>query len=141
MKIEFLAPFIRQINQLAAVSRGFEPLERIEQDCALLDAIEGAAKWVAHREIDEYCARRLDLRADVTSGGNHDGWNSRFFEHPGDQTDGLMIERSCGHERGGVHPFFLELARQRGRRFVDHRRAGIDAAHKAAVVMRRNRAD
>ncbi|HXR35558.1 MAG TPA: hypothetical protein VN754_06400, partial [Candidatus Binataceae bacterium] len=63
------------------------------------------------------------LLADVACGRDHDCRNSRFFKNSRNQTHGLMIERSGGHECCTVNLIVLELTRERWRGLVNHRGA------------------
>jgi hypothetical protein len=49
--------------------------------------------------IDECRARRCDLAHDVMGGADHQRRNAVPFDDMGDETNGLMTERSVGHQQ------------------------------------------
>ena len=52
--------------------------------------------------IDEGRARRRDLAHDVVRRADHQCRDAAGFDHVGDETDGLMAERSVGNEQGEI---------------------------------------
>lgn len=59
---------------------------------------EGATDWV----IDKDNPRRGHFADDVMGGADEQRGNAVAFDDMGDETDGLMAERSIGHEQGEV---------------------------------------
>jgi hypothetical protein len=49
--------------------------------------------------IDEHRARRRNLTHDVEGGARHQRRNALIFDNMGNETDGLMAERSIGNEQ------------------------------------------
>jgi len=72
------------------------------EDRLVAGAIVGWAKGAAHRMIDEDRPRRGDYAHDVVGGADHQRRNALAFDDMGDETDGLMAERSVGHEQGEI---------------------------------------
>ena len=58
------------------------------------------------------------------------------FDNMGDKTDGLMAERSIGHEQGKVNGDLFQLSSNRRREFVFDVRMPADTAHERHVNRR-----
>jgi hypothetical protein len=52
--------------------------------------------------VDESGARRCDFAHDVVRRADDQRRNSSAFDDMGDETDGLMAERSVGNEQGEI---------------------------------------
>jgi hypothetical protein len=111
-------------------------MQGVEQNFTLLNFIEWFAERIAHRKIDEYRARRSNLRAEVAAGRDYDCRDTCFLYHSRYQTNGLVIERSSGHQDERVDALIPQPPRKRGCSLIRHSTASIDASHEAAVVMR-----
>ncbi len=131
-----LAPFIWEVDNFAARLNRFDRVQRIEQNLTLLNFIEWFAERIPHREIDEYRARRSNLRAQIAAGRDYNGWDACFLYHSRYQTNGLVIERSSGHQDEHVDCLIAQSLCKRGRSLIHHCTASVDASHEAAVVMR-----
>lgn len=111
-------------------------MKRITQDRSLLIHIERSPESIAHRKIHEYGPRRFDLRREVAPGRYDYGGDARGFNHSGDQTNGLVVQRSSRDQHERVDALIAQLARECGRRVVHHGRADVNASHESAVMMR-----
>ena len=72
-------------------------------------AIMGRPESSPHRMIHKNRARRRNLAHDVECRARDESRNAPIFEHMGDETDGLMAERSAGHEQRQIDCLVCEL--------------------------------
>lgn len=72
-------------------------------------AIMGRPESSPHRMIHKNRARRRNLAHDVECRARDESRNAPIFEHMGDETDGLMAERSVGHEQRQIDCLVCEL--------------------------------
>lgn len=72
-----------------------------------MPAIAGSAKRPPHRVIDKHRAWRGDFGHNVKGRADNQGRDAMAFDHVGDETDGLMAERSIRHEERNLDPGLL----------------------------------
>jgi len=104
-------------SRIADFVRAGEPrqfFKRAGEHNFVADAVVGRAKGPAHRMIDKDCAGRRDFTHDIVRRADHHGRNTLAFDDMGDETDGLMAERSIGHEQREVDLGAFEIF---GKRF------------------------
>jgi hypothetical protein len=78
----------------------------------------GRPEGAADRMIDEGGARRWDPAHDVVRRADHHCRDSCGFDHMGDETDGLVVEGSIGHEQSKIDLGLLQIAGDGRRQIV-----------------------
>jgi hypothetical protein len=73
--------------------------QRRAENLSVLPAVAGMAEGATHRMINKDGARRRDSGHDVQHRADDQSWNGMVFDDMGDETDGLMAERSIGDEQ------------------------------------------
>ena len=68
------------------------------ENLLLSSTLLGTPKSSTHRMIDKNSARRRDMGHDVQSRSNNQRRNVMAFDDMGDETDGLMAERSVWYQ-------------------------------------------
>lgn len=129
--------------QIANLSGRFELrqlLQRSGQYRVVTLAIVRRAEGAADGMIDERGARRDDFAHDVVRRADDQGRNAARFDDVGDETDGLVAERSIGDEQGEIDARFRELVGQRGSKLALDAFMLAHAAHER-IVKRRQGAD
>jgi hypothetical protein len=82
--------------------------------------VAGTAKGATDRMIDKNGPGRWDFRHNVEHRADDKGWDSEALDNVGDETDGLMAERSIGDKQGQVNVGLLQLPSNcRGEFFFD----------------------
>jgi hypothetical protein len=84
------------------VARGFKKVERDANDRALHHWIIRLATGIAERKVREHETRHAALLDYVARGADDDRRNSVGLEVPGNQTHGLMTDRSERHQQRNV---------------------------------------
>lgn len=133
-----LAPAAREplAAQIANLSGRCELRQLLQRSCQyrlVTLAIVRRAEGTADRMVDERSARRDDFAHDVVGRADDQGRNAARFDDVGDETDGLVAERSVGDEQSEVDARFRELVRQRGSKLVLDAFMLAHAAHERIV--------
>jgi len=95
--------------------------------------IKGQPEGAADRMIDEGGAWRRDSAHDVMRCADDHCRNSRSFDHVGDETDGLVAERSVGYKQGEIDLCLLQIAGDGGGEIVFDLLRLSYAAHERKV--------
>jgi hypothetical protein len=82
---------------------GFSESQRVEQDLTLTLRLSGASKGITHGRVHEERARWAYELGKIASGRDQHGGNAPLLQHSRDQTHGLVIEGSGGHQQCEVH--------------------------------------
>ena len=93
---------------------------------------EGAAD----RMVDEGGARRGNLAHDVVGRADDQSRDSSGFDHMGDETDGLMTERSIRNQQGKIDLDFFQVMGHRGRQLLFNFCMFAQTAHERKVKWR-----
>ena len=102
----------------------------------MLSTVSGVAKGATDRMIDKNGARRADVGHDVENRADNEGWNSMALDDMGDETDGLVAERSVGNEERQIDLGFGQFAGDRRRKLALNLRMLPQPAHKRKVARR-----
>ncbi len=76
--------------------------EGFAQDPLVTLPVVRRTESATHRMVDEHGARRRDSTHDVVRRADDQRRNSSVFDDVGDETDGLVAERSVGNKQGEI---------------------------------------
>jgi hypothetical protein len=107
-------PLVWEVDDLAGSAAGFEEAQAGQDHGPLIGRIEWASAGATERVVEEDAAGREHRGGDVAGAGEGHGGDPVGLEVPGDQTHGLMADRSDGHEERGVHLVFAQLGEDLG---------------------------
>jgi hypothetical protein len=96
--------------KIADLSRFIEILQlrqRRSQNLFVSPAVAGTAEGATRRMIDKDGARRRDSGDDIQHRADDQSWDSVAFDDMGDETNGLMAERSIGDEQCQINAGLL----------------------------------
>ena len=88
---------------LVAIGKFGYLIQRGFQNRFVAPAIMRWTEGAAYRVIDKDSSWRCHFVHYVQSRADHQGWNAARLDNVGDETDGLMAERSIGHEQREIH--------------------------------------
>src|SRR5262249_61882832 len=109
-----VAPPERRLDRRARAGRALEHAQREVDGEDLRVDVERTARGVAEREIAEEEAGNAALLDDVLGAAHDHGRNTVGLEGPGDQTHGLVTDRSARNEEGDVRRVLLAAPEQLG---------------------------
>ena len=93
---------------------GLQERERVTENAPLQRGVASMTERVTHRVIDEDGARRLHLQREIARGRHQHGGDACFLDDSGDQTHGLVIERSSRYRDQDVYPVLAQLLDEAG---------------------------
>ena len=109
----------------------------VPENRQLVFAVEGPAGRVPEGVVHEKAPGRLHEGGEVVGGGKSGGRNPRLFDGPGDQSHGLMAERSGRHQKGQINTERLQARDEAGDHLVKEPVLAEDAAHEGEVDLRK----
>ena len=93
-------------------------------------SIVGRSKRASHGVVDKCGPRRRHDPHDIERRPGDERRDAATLDDMSDETDGLMTERSIGHEQGEIDLSLDQLTVQRRSELVLHRLVLTHAAHK-----------
>jgi hypothetical protein len=99
-------PFAAEIANLTAHCESRQLCQRSRQYSLFARRVVRRSKGPADGMVDKGRARRSDLAHDIERSANHQRRNAMRLDRVRDETDGLMTERSVGHEQREIGPGF-----------------------------------
>ena len=124
-----------QTNDLAWTFDGSEPIEGAPQDLKLIVRIERLASGVPQGIVDEDRAGRPTGLDNVERARQGQGRKAFALEVAGDQTHGLVADRSHRHQEHGVDRLALESTLQGGNELLAHASLRVDPAHAREQII------
>jgi len=128
-------PIAMEIADLAGAREMRQLGQRPAKNNFVALPIMGRPEGAADRMINEGCARRCDPAHDVVRRADHHCRDSCSFDYMGDETDGLVAERSVGYEQGEIDLCLLQIAGDGGGEIVLNLFLPSNAAHKRKVKL------
>jgi hypothetical protein len=96
-------PATAEIADLSRSREARQFAQRPRQDLTTALPLTRRAESPADGVVDENRSRRSDSAHDVVSRSDDERGNAPTFDDVGDETDGLMAERSIGNKKGEVY--------------------------------------
>jgi len=96
-------PEERRVNNRPWLLGGLQNFERLTDNGAMCVCVFGRTKGSANRKMHEERSGRFHILGYFPAHHDADGRNTRFFEHTGDQSDGLLADWSARHQQGCLY--------------------------------------
>src|SRR5215470_14791826 len=98
----------------------------------------GFPRRVSQRIIEKRRPWWVHSPGNIQSAAHTQGRNASRLDVPGDQSDGLMADRSHWYEQHGLNVFGQETLKELRRQFVLDTPSRVDTAHKSIGVSRQS---
>ena len=129
-------PVTAEIANLAGAHKDWQLSQRFGKNGFVALSRIRRAECAADRVIDEGGARRRDFAHDVMRCADDERRNATRFDHVGDETDGLMAERSIGNQQREIDLRLPQFSGDGGRQFVFNFVLPAHAAHEGKMKRR-----
>ena len=110
-------PAIRKIANLAWLCR-VEKLESVEEHCELLYQVKWFTERMTERPPEEQRPRRSHFFGNIAEEGDRYRWNSRRFDGPLNQSDGLIAKPSSRSQKYKIWSFLSQTGDQLRKNFL-----------------------
>ena len=104
-------PPVRQVHDDSRPVGFFQQFEPRTQDFALIFNVMGTARRVAQGVVEKNLPGIASTGGDVSRIGEGDRRESSFLQDTGNQTHGLVTDRSNGRQQGHIHAVLQALAK------------------------------
>lgn len=101
-----VGPPVRRLHRRARHPGAFQKIQRCSQNGALHIGVSRFPAWVPQRKISKHKARDTALFHNVSGAAHHNGGNAVIFQIAGNQTHGLVADRSECHQDRRINTVF-----------------------------------